>query len=818
MLRLNKLEVRNVRGIAKTGPDLNLAGKSLILLGDNATGKSSYIDALEFLLTRQCSSIDISRAGVSWDSGGVHILANADALSIKGEIGDKDSTFAIDHKTDLAASPSPLKEWLRAAQQRCFLLRRRTLLRLIEAQPKERYEALAPFFALDRFTAFEKELKAINDDVESRVELASREATIQEDALRKAFNIAAGVRPEEAAVFGAANQRLATAGKSAVVGLDAAQKLQLEIAEQMKTFSGIDQAVKLETVIQALRGIPTAQPTIQALEAFIGVRTNFDKLQKTLTKGFSIEVLERGKTWILDGGLNDCPLCEKPLGDKNSILARITARVHECSAFSEASRASEAQRKLYSDSLMDLGKACGSAQKTWTEKRGQDPAPLVAALNELRRIAKAITSGEHSAAQLEEQLRALKALSLDAVIQGLTDSVQQELKNLGGIDQYKHLSAANQALSALLVNWTALYKSRQTLVAEQARQTGIKKIVAHAVQSRKDTAQTIIQDIAAEANRLYSELHPGEKIGNVSLKVPTRGEGSINMESQFFDKRGDARLFFSESHLDTLGVALFLALRKKQAADDPNFKLLVLDDVFHSVDSSHRLKAARLIIKEFSDHQFIITTHDPIWFSLLQEAVVASGLKDNVQFHRISDWSLEGGPVWGDHEAEYAFLSSDSINTAQPADIAAKAGRLLEEMLKPLCDQLKISVQFRHNRRFDLGALWPGFKKESQKHLGFAAKYKALVEEIDLTDWVRNECGAHSNASAAPPTQDEAKKFAKGVVELYKATRDVAADGCGKFIQEVSAPKGSWVCSCGALNYPGKAPAAPKAPPATPAP
>src|SRR5687768_915645 len=77
MLRLNKLEVRHVRGIAGTGPDLELAGKNLILLGDNATGKSSYIDALEYLLTRSCSSLDIGRAGVNWQDGGVHILADA---------------------------------------------------------------------------------------------------------------------------------------------------------------------------------------------------------------------------------------------------------------------------------------------------------------------------------------------------------------------------------------------------------------------------------------------------------------------------------------------------------------------------------------------------------------------------------------------------------------------------------------------------------------------------------------------------------------------------------------------------------------------
>lgn len=819
MLRLNKLEVRHVRGIAGVGPDLELSGKNLILLGDNATGKSSYIDALEYLLTRSCSSLDISRAGVNWQDGGVHILADAKDFSIKGELGDGAFPHALDHTTDLTALSSPVKEWIKAANQRCFVLRRRTLLRLIEAQPKARYDALSPFFALDKFGAFEKEVKAIAEGVETRVKLAAQNVTIQEDLIRRAFNIAQGIRPEEPAIFAVVNQRLATASKGPVSALDAAARLQAEVLEQMKTFSGVEQAVKLETVLQALSGIPTLKAASEALEALMGIKVSLETLERDLAKGFSVEVLERGKTWILEGSLDKCPLCEQGLGDKDAILARIAVRIKECSAVIDARAAYTRQLKLFTDSLMEVGKACASAQKTWSEKLGQDPATLSAALAELRRVAMEMARGEATSAQLQGHLATLAKSALDTQVALLVEDARRQLKALGGIDQYKNLAAANQALSALTISWPALVSARATLVAEEAVQKLADKALAHTVQARKDAVQTILVDIADEANRIYAELHPDEKIGKVTLKIPVRGEGSVNMESQFFEKRGDARLYFSESHLDTLGVALFLALRKKQAAADPAFKLLVLDDVFHSVDSQHRMRAARLIIKEFKDHQFIITTHDPIWFELLREAVQASGLEPTTLFHRISDWTLEGGPIWGDHEAEFAFLSSARIDTAQPADIAAKAGRLLEELLKPLCDQLQLSVKFRHNRRYDLGALWPSFKKAALKHPDFSVKHGAVVEEIDLTDWVRNEIGAHSNPSPAPPTAAEAKKFAQAVVSLHRATRDPE---CGRFIQMVPAPAGDWVCRCGTLRYPNQAPAAvapapPPAPAAAPA-
>lgn len=796
MLRLNKLEVRHVRGIAGTGPDLELNGKSIILLGDNATGKSSYIDALEYLLTKQCTSLDFNREGVNWAEGGLHIRAEAKDLLIKAELKDGDiAPSSLSHTTDFSTLASPLKEWIQAAQQRCFLLRRRTLLRLIEAKPKERYDALSPFFALDKFVGFESDLKLIADDIEARVNLGIRNVTVQEDLLRRAFNVAVGISLEERTLLAVVNQRLTAAAKGLVDDLESAKRLQVDIANQMKGFSGVEQATKLETVIHSVGLIPTSQASIEALETLIVIKTNLEELESQLTRGFAIEVLEFGKTWIIEGDLGNCPLCEQSLPDKEVILTRIAARIKDCSAIIEARRSLGNQWKLYSDSITDIEKACASAQKTWLEKLGQDSASLTTALNSIITIKP--SSDVPAAAQLKEQLVILRGIGLDGVLSSLAEDLKTQLKSLGGIEEYKNLSAANQALSTLLVSWPELIEAKAVWQRAQEQKKIIDKVIAHAIQARKDTVQAILVGIAAEANRIYLKLHPEEKIGSITLTVPPRGQGSIDMESEFFGKRSDARLYFSESHLDTLGVALFLALRKKQATDDPQFKLLILDDVFHSVDARHRQRAARLIIEEFRDHQFIITTHDPIWFTLLQEAVNDLGLREGVLFRRISDWTLEGGPIWGDHEAEYEFLSSERINTAQPADIAAKAGRLLEEMLKPLCDQLNLSLPFRHNRRYELGILWPAFKAAATKQAGFAEKHLALLEEIDQSDWVRNEIGAHSNPSPAPATMPEAKKFAQAVVKLYQVSRDT----CGRFIEEVKAPKDDWVCRCGNLRY-----------------
>lgn len=807
MIRLNSLEVRHVRGIAGTGPDLMLGGKSLILLGDNATGKSSYIDALEFLLTKQCTSLDINREGVKWEEGGCHIRATPKDLFIKGEIQDDTGAIhTLDHQTDHAQLQDPLRAWIRAAQQRAFLLRRRTLLRLIETRPKERYEALTPFFALDRFATFEKSLKAIAEDLERRAKAAFQSTAAYEDQIRRVLGIAADVRIEDQAVLRVASERLHAVGKGALKSLQEVKAVQDAVDQEMRTFSGTEQAVKLETVAQALQGVPTITPLRQAIDALAARAERLERLEQSLSKGFAIEVLQKGRNWILEGDLGTCPLCEQPLNDKQGILARIADRVKECAEVVSAKEAIDKERKLCFEQVVEIGKAWSTANTAWNQKLGAEPAEIGALVEQLRLIAKSLGQPSSGTEILKGLPKLLQDVDPDALRATLMTSLQEQLKGIGGIGRYKALSAANQALAAASINWPQLADARKMHQNTLKLKGTIDRLVAHCIQARKDTVQKIVVGIGEETNRLYSALHPQEKIGSVALKVPPRGDGSISMDSQFFDKRGDARLYFSESHLDTLGVALFLALRKKQAAADPHFKLLVLDDVFHSVDSRHRLRAARMILKEFGDHQFIITTHDSVWFSLLQEAVNDFGLRDKVMLRRISDWTLETGPIWGDHEAEYAFLTSDRIKTAQPPDIAVKAGRLLEEILKPLCEQLNLAVPFRYSRRYDLGALWPAFRSAGNKHPGFAAKNKDLLETLELTDWIRNEIGAHSNPSPAPPTMDEAKRFAEAVVALYQATRH--AD-CGRFIQEVDAPKGDWLCRCGKLSYPKKVDAKP---------
>jgi hypothetical protein len=298
MLKLHKVEIKYTRGIAGIGPDLDLGGRSLILLGDNATGKSSYVDAIEYLLTRQCSSLDINKQGVSWRAGGVHIKADPKDLFIRAEFRDGAGPHYVDHDSDLDALASPIKEWIDVARQKCFLLRRRSLLRLIEAEPADRYAALAPFFSLETVVSFENKLRDSLGQLDALTRTSEDELETIENSFRREFGISEGVQITEIILWANLNARLKAVSIGPLKDIPEAQEHHAAVSLRLKTFSGIEEATKLQTVITAIASIGTLSVIQRNLESLAGLSSTLAELVQKVSRGFQPEVLEKGLQWV----------------------------------------------------------------------------------------------------------------------------------------------------------------------------------------------------------------------------------------------------------------------------------------------------------------------------------------------------------------------------------------------------------------------------------------------------------------------------------------------------------------------------------------
>jgi hypothetical protein len=229
-----------------------------------------------------------------------------------------------------------------------------------------------------------------------------------------------------------------------------------------------------------------------------------------------------------------------------------------------------------------------------------------------------------------------------------------------------------------------------------------------------------------------------------------------------------------------------------EAEDNKWFRLLVLDDVVHSVDSDHRERIARLLKEKFADHQLVIVTHDSVFYQRLR-----ANLGGQFEYLYFTNWSLEGGPVRMQGSTDIDRVTNPELrNTKPPEELAAAAGRFAEWLLMQLTERLQIAVPARFSRAHDIGNLWPALAAKLKKHKFFGPMNAAVVEKVDANQWVRNKVGAHHNEPECPVTPAEVRRFAEGLAELHDAT--ICKD-CSTSIMKVDDT--NWRCDCGNLRY-----------------
>jgi hypothetical protein len=167
-------------------------------------------------------------------------------------------------------------------------------------------------------------------------------------------------------------------------------------------------------------------------------------------------------------------------------------------------------------------------------------------------------------------------------------------------------------------------------------------------------------------------------------------------------------------------------------------------------------------------------------------------------YRRIARWTLEGGPEWGDHLADYEWLTSQSGKNAPPSHRIGRAGTLLEQLLQNLCHSLRAQVVFDIKGHYTLDPLWSGFQSKLKSNKAFKSAVQNCVDQISSIQWYRNAAGAHHNEWASNISSDEAKEFVDAVIALRQMTY---CDSCGKFIKKPSDLEGLWACPKRCVEY-----------------
>ena len=299
--------------------------------------------------------------------------------------------------------------------------------------------------------------------------------------------------------------------------------------------------------------------------------------------------------------------------------------------------------------------------------------------------------------------------------------------------------------------------------------------------ARQDVAKETLTAIQGLVTEYYFIIHPrggdDDETGAPSIQVQRHGKGSAFVRGEFHGKEvKDPQFVYSDGHLDTVGICIFLALRTFRAKQPGDPKVMILDDIIISIDLGHARRLITLLRQAFADHQILMLTHNGLF------AYWCKYLMPGLRRLQIKGWSLAGGPLIGDYPTAREDIV-DALASGTAKEIAIRLMGLLDEWTAEARYAYAVPVPAKVDERYTLTEIWDPLVKQL-KDLGklmvsdLGGAIPALASLADVTS-IRNALGAHDNEFAKEFPRAAMVDVAKAAISLVNS---LYCDACGSFV------------------------------------
>lgn len=712
-----------------------------MIFGENGNGKSTITDALTCLLTDKKGSLEDK--------------SETDPKYLKS-IGKQEAKIILDtdrgsFSASITGSGRTIGKNPELGQPTLKFLRRKMIVNLIESKASERYDELKDFIDVTEIFKCEGELRKTKTSAELELERTVAVIAAAKDTLEKAWK-------EEGEPGG--GDYMAWAELQA--GTDVSE-LQSDVQKYQNLKSKwSDIGSKYTSYTSSKEDYVLAKAELSSKTKELEQAQQQDKKEGEISL---LEVLEKAKSHIEhQADIDVCPVCSNGM-EKEAVLSGLTARIAVMSHLKKASEAYSGARRNF------------DGKKSFLDKDAE-------ALNRLLKTYKDLT---------EEFPLSESAVS--DFINGFGEDTNRNIllfeEKKAGLDDFNSgINRIEEAKSKELNQHNLLAAQLQSITENTAKGKKLEQLTRVLSEtliivesSRKEFIDAELQSISGEVDRLYKVIHPDEEIGDVKLFLKPNAQRSLVLGGKFHTESAIApQSLYSESHLDTLGVCIFIALAQKYGDDNT---ILVLDDVVMSVDHNHLGRFIAMISGEATKFsKVILTTHyEP--FRERYKRHRAPGLE--IQYLELRPWSLETGIRLYNGKVELqefeAILSNDEVFDRQA--VASKSGVLLENILDFLSDIYEYTLPKRRNLKYTLGEYLDALKANYLKDLRVVAVIEKqnvgdgeekteqetmlcyIVNQIKELVFIRNQVGAHFNLDAGV-SDSEVEKFGRKTLEFAK--------------------------------------------------
>ena len=671
-MKVTKLKLRWFRG-ASEDVDLNSGQKSLAVYGENGSGKSSFVDGIEYILNQ-------GRIGhlAHEHSGRRQEKAILNTHIPKGEVGKITVTF--EDNSEVAVSISQNGNYSMTPQSNDIalwgyqhtILRQNELANFIADTKGGKYSSLLPLLGLGDLEVAAENLRQLEKAIADISELNNKKTLLEdvEKRIKEEFGEEEKFEREldhlYKKYFGEERSpRKQKDQNEAVIDILSALKKRIEkLSGEQITHATLLEVSKISFSedIESIR--KSALKLSHSTEPFINERLSILQeasiFAKNLTSGDTINCPACGSSVLVDSFKEHVKSEKEKLKEVSSYF-------------------SEYKRNIQSlcNTLFNLKRLCDKDEVSeWKRKYEIEKIEYLSTLNieELRQFCT-----EKNLQYIESHLIPVISSAIEA-----TRDTPPEIQEL-----LKDNQVASLISEAICSQKTSVYVTEiENLIAFiEKLQKGVREKIR--VQS-SSTISSISDDIA----RMWGILHPNEKIEDVHLYLPANIDKAIEIGLKFHGiEQPSPRLTLSEGHRNSLGLCIFLSMAKYSSEQLPP---IFLDDVVVSFDRNHRGMVAELLEKEFSDRQIILFTHDREWFIELKQLLNQNSWK----FRALMPWLDPGtGIRWS--EKDSTFDDARILIETAPAAAGNTARKIMDIHLALISEKLKIKLPYLHRERND---------------------------------------------------------------------------------------------------------------------
>ncbi len=756
---IKKIDIKAFRGIPEL--EINLNGKGLILKGDNGTGKSSIVDAIEFFFLGRVNHLE-GVQGISLQRHAPHISYKPDDVKVTLTLDPGGIVLERTFKRQ-PEYPKQLAEYFAVTQTGVYILRRAQVLEFIISQPAERFRTIGSIIGIEELDNIELAMMRARDKLETDSNATYELIQYYNQQLS---NILGKDVSSAVEIFQALNDILKNAGLPLIKSLDDAEKHAEKMLSKVKGEDAVQKVARLEELCLDLKSIVIdkvnlIKATNVVNEKIKGLLDEQNKKERAV-----VSLLEIGVKVMVTWQMDICPLCQQPIA-KMEILGEIKRRLGVVKALSD--KASEIRREclVIKNKLEEILKVLTRIVPKNKEfpvlgEYNEMFAKQIASINQLLKVIDSASETQNIIPldilagiliDTKDMLGSACKKS-DELVGGerLTSAEKEVLRIVGIIGQIKNifgeLSKKNGELKSI------------------KRQLGIAKNIFSSFTSiKRRRVQDIFNVIQGDIERYYSILHPGDAHRNIELKIPSSRRASVELRIESFGKKDeDPRAYSSEGHLDSLGLCIFLAFVKKFNQD---CSLVVLDDVVTTVDVGHRENICELLIEEFSDKQLIVTTHENLWYEQLRNHHRAAKVEGKFNYISAVKWDVNSGPTIRPYKPRWERIVERLENGDK--SVGTEGRIYMEWVLEAICNSLEAQVIFRNSREWNIGELYSSAKTRAERLINndeYKEKVLKAFTRLESTA-IYGNIVSHNNPMAEELSITEIGNFCNAVNDLY---------------------------------------------------